>query len=155
MTTLSDVQKTIAVALKNSQEFKDICIANAGSELSFALDSSMLFQREDLPYCVVHKFNKVHDENAEDEFILQVVFAQTISYEPIEVDGIKMYQEAFNIENITNAAIVAIEDELSCSGVIGEFGFLVSHYNIILSEVGEADDIQSVLTLKIEKNKYL
>lgn len=155
MISMSSIQKMMALSLKNSAEFTTLCTDNLNSEMNFYIDPSVSENSLKLPYTVIHKFNKSAPIDMEKEWVLQMVLAIKSEEDPIIENGISLYPSARLIELISDSAIGLIEQNLSCVGVDGDRQLFIKDYNILITEIGEADDIQAIVTIRLQKQLYI
>ena len=48
-----------------------------------------------------------------------------------------------------------IKEEIRCFGVNGDKNIRLQSYNVFLTEIGEAEDVQAIVTLSFTSYKYL
>jgi len=149
MIAMISIQKMIAKALHQSADFNDYCLSIIGKTFDFHIDPSIAQETETLPYVAIHKFNKAHDVERDDEWIVQLIMAIQSESEPIEEDGIKIFPSSSNVELMVDKAIEIIKEELIVVGVENSRLIRVSSFNVLITEVGEADDVQAIVTIKL------
>ena len=155
MQTLASIQSFIATQLVNNAEFTTLCVDTIGSKLNFYTDSSILRADEVMPFLVVHKFNKAYEIDKEPEWIVQMLIGIESEEKYIESGGIRYYQSTSSVETIADKAIEIIKCDLAAVGVEGNKKLFIQNYNVLITEIGEADDIQAIVTIRLQSTLYI
>jgi len=153
--SLSAIQSVITSSLKNSIDFKNKSLSLIGEELNFYMDTSILYEEEKTPYIAFHKFNSTFDENSNNDYILQFIVSLYYGEPKTDANGINYVEEVSFAEELALEALKDIKETLVCVGVDGDRSLYVSNYNILITEVGEAEDIQAIVTLRVSNENYL
>ena len=155
MITLRDLQEVITRSIYDSQEFTDLSIALVGKKLNFYKDASVARFDEILPYLVTHKFNKVTEFYKDDEWILQIIIGIVSDESYTEVNGINEYQSTNTVEELADLAMKVANEELRCFGVNGEMNVYILGYNVLITEIGESENTQGIVTFTVSQESLI
>lgn len=156
MVTLRDLQETIIRSIYDSQDFTDLCVSKVGQKLNFFKDAATVrFDEGTLPYLVVHKFNKVTEVSKDNEWILQFLIGIKADEKYVEVNGIKEYVSTNTVEELSDLAMGIANEELRCFGVNGETNIFIVGYNVLITEIGEAEDVQAIVTFTVSQESLI
>lgn len=153
----SSIQEFIISCFKSNQEFKDLCASELGSELNLYKDSSIRESYEQLPCMIVHKLGAEGNLQSPDEYTAQfLVCANEPSTAPTQgADGVWRFGVSDNVENVTISAIDTVKCRLRDLGIEGVKPLYVTKTSVVMSEIGEADDVMAIVTMTIEQEQYL
>ena len=84
-----------------------------------------------------------------------VIAIDATNDEPTEIDGIIMYQSDSVVGKLAQGAVSAIEEALCAFGVAGDKTLRIKNSNILITEIGEAIDMQAIITILFENELYL
>lgn len=157
MILLDDIQLFMVESVKASGDFQALCTSLLGEQLNYYSGSNVRRPIETLPYFAAYAFN-YEDEKGPNpsRWIMQFVIALDASGDTAAlIDGVWQYQTPSKIGQLSKGAIAAIENALCTFGIGGDLSLRVMHTNILVTEIGEADDIQAIVTLRLENEKYL
>lgn len=155
MIRLSDLQILVARTLKDSAEYTTLCVDTVGSALTYYTDSSIKRADEVIPYAIVHKINKSEADQEQDEWLLQLIIGIHAEEKSIEDDGIWVYPSTNHLETLADKAVELVNCELGTFGVSGEMNIRIFGYNILITEIGEAEDVQAIVTLRLTNYSLL
>jgi len=160
----SDIQEFVLSCFKNNADFKALCTSELGSELNLYKDSSIRDNFETLPCLIAHKLGGEENQSSPDEYITQFLVVASMPEETngsvrtkpvLGADGVWRFGISDNVENVTIEAIDIIKCRLRDLGIAGEKPLYISKTSVVMSEIGEADDVMATVTMTIEKEKYL
>ncbi len=151
MIALYDIQRFIIQTLQDDDEFNAFAKDLLGKDISYFIDANVYMEQEKLPSLVAFGINK-ESIGKEETYIVQYILSviqENDTY--IEVDGIKEYPTKKILEKITDKSLELIKKTLRELGINGICGYTISNENIHLSDIGEASDIQGIVSLQILK----
>lgn len=154
--TLTDVQDFIVRTVAKSSEFDTLANSLLGSSLSFHRGSDLSRDVEALPHMIGYKFNSQHIEGDDPFWIVQYIIAIDGTADPVtDGDGIVIYEATDKVEQLAVKAFDIIKAELRAGGLGGVCTIRIANVNILITEVGEADDVQAIVTLRLEEYSTL
>ena len=154
--SLGRIQDFIVREVATSPDFAAYATTIIGQGLNFYKGSDLSHDDEVLPYFVAHKFNSDEKDNEDSSGILQFIIAIEEDEEAIvDSDGITVFQATDNVEKLAIKAVQVIKAGLRSGSLDGRCDLRISGINILPTEVGEADDVQVIVTLHIEAYRLL
>lgn len=154
--TLGRLQDFVVREVATSPEFTTYSTDLIGEGLNFYKGSDLSKDDEILPYFVAHKFNSDEKDGVDPSWILQFIIAIEEDGEPIvDSDNITVFNATDNVEKLAVKAIEVIKAGLRSGALDGRCDLRISGINILPTEVGEADDVQVIVTLHIEAYSLL
>lgn len=152
--TLTDVQDFVVREVATSAEFSAFSTGLIGTNLNFYRGADLSANVEELPYFVSYKFNSQDTEGADPVWIVQYIIGIDGSSEGVaDGDGIVIYDATDKVEQLAVKALGIIRQGILSGGLKGVCGIRISDVNILITEVGEADDVQAIVTLRLEAYK--
>lgn len=150
----SDVKKWISDTLKDNTEFADFCTQEIGSALNFYRSSPINDIKEEIPYMTVFSDMSKDDNTSEKffdaEWMIPISMAILDEDDPIDDNGVQVWESVDKIENIAHKAIEILECRLRDFKIKNEDILIVSK-TIYLTETGEAEDVQANIMLQFGK----
>ena len=155
MKLLTDIEKFMIEAVKEDADFSSYCTSNLGTSLTFFSDSDVTDALQKLPCMVAYGIECNSEIGGDINYIVQ--FSIVIDYEkkPALQDDIYFYPEKKILENIASKALALIDKKMKKSGLGGSCNVRIKEKNILLTPVGVADDIQAVVTLRLEEQQFI
>ena len=157
--TLDDIQLFLARETKDSTTFQALCTTLLGEQLNYYKGGDVRRPMEQMPYFASYKLNQEDRRGRPTIWHVQFVIAIDATADfaggPTLTDGIFQYNTDSTIELLARGAITAIETALCNFGIGGDLTLEVMNKNILITEVGEATDMQAIVTLQIENKIYL
>ena len=150
--SLTDIQYGILKAVKTDTDFQTLCNNTIGETLNFYHGTDLMKYKETLPYMTAYKFNTQKQEGADRQWFIQFVLGIEAEAEPIKdsLDIIR-YTTTDKIEVLAREALEVIRSAFRMGLITGNSNLRVVSENIIITEVGEADDVQAIVGLQIEE----
>ena len=150
---LYDIQMLIATTLQASPTFEAACIDKFASAFNFYVDPSLSDNDEVIPYCSVHKFQKIEEAGKDDAWVVQCVFAVQPGSVPTVVSGIRVYPAQADLEYLSDLACAEVKGALKCQ-LFDDESLYIENVNTLFTEVGEAQlDIQCITTITLARVK--
>lgn len=154
--TLTDIQDFIVRQVAKSSEFAALSNTILGKTIGFYRGSDLSKAIEDTPSFIAYKFNSQDVEDQNSNWVVQYVIAIDGVSEPvIDIDGITLYEDSNNVETLAVKALDIIREGLSAGDLGGICTLRIVDVNILVTEIGEADDVQAIVTLRLENYKIL
>jgi hypothetical protein len=154
MTSLHDIQKFICNTVKNDTDFNTLAVEKLGKNITYFVDAHILDESEEIPSFVAYGLETL-DEKHEKYHIVQYVITHIVENRYQTVDGLNIYPTKNSLEILAIESLKLIENEIKNIGINGNCNIKVGHWNLSLSPIGEADDVQAVVTLRLEERKFI
>lgn len=149
---LTDIQHFLVKEVKNSAEFEALSQSLLNESLNYYRGANLKGSKEKLPYFTSYKFNSQDEENKDSEWIVQFIIGIEGDEDYIvDGDGIKVYESTDHVEQLAVKALSVIKTGLRDGSFNGKCDLRIASVNIIITEVGEADDVQAIVTLRLEE----
>ena len=146
MITMSILKKWAIDTAKNSTEFSTLCTDTIGSVLNFYRNSPADQVVEVLPFLTGFSDESSKDYTSQQDFnkTWSVPFALGIEgeYSSIDDDGVTAWESTDKAELLAESFVDLIRTQARNCGINGVDIHVVSS-RIIVSQIGEADDIQA------------
>jgi hypothetical protein len=155
--TLTDIQDFMVREVATSAEFAALATSlGVTAPFSFYRGADLETDIETLPYFVSYKFNSSSQEDLDPYWMLQFIVGIDGSAEA-EVDGdnVVVYSATDNVEKLAVKALGIIRQGISSGGLNGQCLIRLASANVLITEVGEADDVQAIVTLRFENYSTL
>ena len=149
--TLTSIQDFIVKHVKGDAEYDVLCNALVKSSLNYARGSDLSRVVEVAPFFTSYKFNSQNAEGEEPYWVVQYVIGiDAEGEEPIIEDGVKVWQSTDNVEQLAVKALDLIHEGLRDGSFMGQCLLRITDENILITEVGEANDVQAIVTIRLE-----
>lgn len=154
--TLSEIQDFLVRHLKNSSEFANVCTTILNQQLNYYKGSNIRGDIEDVPYLTAYKFNSQKTKGQDPSWVVQFVIGiDGTGAEIIDSDGVTKWEASDNVEKLAVAALDLIHEGIRDGSLLGQCQLSVVDENILVTEIGEADDVQAIVTLRLETDSIL
>jgi len=153
--TLTDVQDFIVRHVKDSAEFKATSDAILGEDINFYRGADIKRYVETLPYYTAYKFNSQKSEGNDSRWIVQFVIGISGEAEPIVDNGVTIWEATDKVEQLAVKALDVIHEGVLDGSLGGICLLRIADENILITEVGEALDVQAIVTLRLETYSIL
>ena len=152
--TLTDIQDFMVREVATSTEFADLATSLLGVTFKFYRGVDLRYEEYADPYFVSYKFHSQNPEGEDPTWFLQYIIglpdpADTVSPAP-DTDGVIVTPLTDHIEALAVKALGIIRQGLSSGGLNGQCNMRIADANILITEVGEADDVQAIVTLRFQ-----
>ncbi len=147
---LFEVQQLIAEAIKDNSAFNVKVAQLLGKQMTYSIDQNEIDSQEIYPIFILHKNANIQDIDDGSQMILQFVMATNLGNTSTLPSGISFYPSIRDIEILAYDALDIIKNTV-CVGM----SFNMAHSNNIITTIGEADDVQSVLSFRLEKDNFI
>jgi len=151
---LFDIQKFISNTMKNDSSFNDKVEEYFGREMTYFADAHILDEVNEIPSFVTYGLESI-DEKNDKFYIVQFVITALIEEQSIEEDGIRVYPTKKFLEELAMDSVASIKNEIKTIGINGNCNIQIAHYNLSLSYIGEAEDLQAIVTLRFDERKFI
>ena len=152
--TLTDIQDFVVRQVATSAEFNTLVDSLLGTPMGFYRGSDLSKAEEQLPYFTSYKFNSQDVEGQNSTWLVQYVIAIDGTANPVvDADNITLYEESDKVERLATKALDIIRQGLSAGDLGGMCSIRIVDTNILITEIGEADDVQAIVTLRLEDIK--
>ena len=150
---LYDINRTITNTVKSNADFNQYVEDNLGSAMTYFSEAHIL-EDDEIPSFVTYSLETISEENLTHYTVQYVITA--ISNERAEnVDGIYTYTVKKHLEYLAFESLKLVEEEIGCFGINGNTNISVAHKNLMFTEIGEADDVQAIITIRLEEQLLL
>jgi len=156
MVLLSDIQNFIINSLKNDAEFNNNAEELLGKDIEYHIDTYSYDAIENLPSLGAYGLEKttIKSENI-TVYTVQFVLTDVIEERAIKQDDVFVYPKKQTLEKVATNALILLNKELKAIGIKGNCRISMMDTNIYLTPVGEADDVQAVVTMQLEEHKFI
>ena len=159
--TLTDIQDFVVREVAISAEFAALATSLVNKTFVFYRGDDLRIDpatRGDA-YFIASKFNAQDSENVDTVFFIQYILGVVDDPDlpdPVaDSDGVYILPQTDHVEQLAIKALGIIRQGLSSGGLNGRCDMRISDTNILITEVGEADDVQAIVTLRFESFKTL
>lgn len=154
--TLTDIQDFIVRQVAKSAEFDTLSNTLLGTSMDFYRGSDLRGALEQTPYFMSFKFNSQDVEDQNSNWIVQYIIAIDGTADAVvDADNITLYEDSDKVERLAVKALDIIREGLSAGDLGGICTIRIVDVNILITEIGEADDVQAIVTLRLENYKVL
>lgn len=152
MTTMGTLKKWATDTLKNSVEYQQFCTGLIGTQLNFYRSSPMDDLHEILPYLTAYSDEYEEDDQAEGiwdtTWVLPIAIAIETEEKPVDDSGVTVWEGTDKAELLAMKAKEILKVQANACGIKGvDIRFMKAY--LVVTEVGEADDIQANLFLTL------
>jgi len=156
MPSLFDLQMYI-FELSQQQDFKDFYMPILGEELSVYVDPNEYTRVNTRTNLFIHKMDKEIVETEENnefnlQFIIDAVLSDDIVNKPEVLGNLTYYPTIRDIEKVADKLMQMIKEN---TALLGDCSIMLSKYNILVSDIGESNDIQVIATMQLIQEKYI
>jgi len=153
---LTDLQDFLVREVATSAEFAALATSLGLDPFTFYRGADLETNIEQLPYFVSYKFNSREQEGLDPYWMVQYVIGIDGSA-PADVDGdnVTIYPATDHAEQLAAKALGIIRQGISSGGLNGQCLMRITSANILITEVGEARDVQAIVTLRFENYSTL
>ena len=148
MTSSAEIKKWITQTLSQSASFTALCTSIIDSKLNFYRGTPINDIVEEIPYFTVFTDESSADYTSQSGFqtVWNIPCALTIAENITHItDGdVIVYEVTDNVERLANASIEVLKAELRACN-LGDIRLMQSR--VVISQIGEADDIQANIFL--------
>lgn len=150
MLTMGQLKKWATDTLKADATYTALCIATVGSALNYYRSSPVDTVEESLPFFTAFTDEASQDFTGASDFnrTWNIPFALGIvaNEKPVTEVGVKTWVSTDNAELLAVHAIETLRKEARSCGIYGE-DVIILNTRLIVTEIGEADDIQANIFL--------
>lgn len=145
MTTMADIKAWAVQTLKNDAGFTQFCVNTVGSVLNFYSNSPADRVEEVLPFLTAFSYETAHDFASREDFsrTWSIPFAIGVygDYNSVDDLGVTIWNAPDTAERLATEAVEVLRREaMSCGNDIQ-----VLSYRILVTQIGEAEDVQANL----------
>jgi hypothetical protein len=149
---LHDLQKFIVDVVKNDSDYNEKVRTDLGKDFTYHINPHILDEDEDLPSFAVYGLESQKEPRGSD-YIVQYVITDLVEHRAEIVDGIKVYPTKKTLENLGVESLKLIENGLRL-GLLGSCDLDIVHRSLVMTPIGEADDVKVVVTLRLEEKNF-
>lgn len=156
--TLTQIQDFVVREVATSAEFAALSTSLSVGTVNFYRGADLQANNEVLPYFIAYKFNSHSMVGEDSSWMVQYVIGINSSNDPdsevpetvTDADGILIYPATDKVEALAVKALGIIRQGISSGGIGGVCNLHIADANILITEVGEAYDVQAIVTLRLE-----
>jgi len=152
--TAKIIKKWIANTLKNDELFKNFCIEKIGSELNYYISPPVNDVVEVLPFMAVYTDSYANDRQSDanwnETWSIPMAIGIETTVEEIVEDGVYVWTGIDDIEEVASKVKELLQKEADSMGIENESINLINT-DMVISDIGEADDIQASMLLSFGK----
>ena len=144
--TMAVIKKWITDTLSNDATFTQVCTDTLGSALNFYRSSPIDRIVETLPFLTAYS-NMKHDDRVGGGDIgktwsIPVVIGIASDDDGVTDGNATIWSSSDKVEIIESAMIDSLSKQVSC-GISGNYNIRIFDVKTMITEIGEADDIQA------------
>lgn len=147
--TMFDIQMQIVNDVKGDAAFNAKVVSLLGSEMMYSIDENEILSQDTYPIFMMHKNMNANDVEDGKQMILQFIMAALLGDKHETIDGILYYPSVRDIEILSIDAMEIIK------GTICDMGYTIAQINNLFPPIGEADDVQSVMSFRLEQENFI
>ena len=148
---LFELQKEIVKAVRADAVFNQKVIDLLGGKpLTYAIDINEIDGTETYPILIVHKNTNIDDTEQGKQAMIQFIFGAMLGKTSIDTDGTLFYASIRDIE-ILSRDVLDIVKRVVCT----KTGYNLEHWNMLVTTIGEADDVQCVTSIRLEQLQFI
>ncbi len=148
------LKKFVTDTLKNSPEYEALCIAKVGTALNYYRSAPTNNVVEDLPFLTAYSDTFERDDTSQEPWnqtwIIPVAIGIESSSTSADDDGVDVWNSTDKVEELAVEAIEILRKETNGCGVNNENINLLKT-EMVISEIGEADDVQASIFITFGK----
>ncbi len=148
--TLFETQELLIRAIKENVEFNEKAVLLLGSSLTYSIDQNEVDSQDVYPILIMHKNANIQDMDEGSQMIFQFIMAAMIGERILSVDDITYYPSVRDIEILSLDAM-----QIIVATICTNSDYRVAQTNNLITTIGEADDVQSVMSFRLEKNNFI
>lgn len=148
--TLTQIQDFVVRHVKDSAEFKTLSDSILGADVNFYRGADLKKYTETVPYFTAYKFNSQNSEGVDARWIVQFVIGIDGEAEPIVDNGVTIWEATDKVEQLAVKALDVMHEGVLDGSLGGQCLLRIADENILITEVGEALDVQAIVTLRLE-----
>ncbi len=147
---LFETQEMLTLAVKNDITFNEDVVSLLSGNMTYSIDQNEVDSQETYPIFIMHKNANISDNDQGNHMILQFILADILG-DPIKSsDEIAYYPSVKNIETLSIDAMNIITQAICANS-----DYSVAQTNNLITTIGEADDVQSIMSFRLEKLNFI
>lgn len=158
MQTMGSISKWITDTLKADATFAALCVATVGSALNYYRHSPVNRVVEDMPFLTVFsdELNQNFIGGAEYFRTWSIPIALGILANEDEVleGAVRVWSSVDHAETLANSVVELLRKEARSCGINNE-SVIILDTRIIVTEIGEADDVQANIFLTFGEENHI
>ncbi len=147
---LFEVQELITSAIKSDSAFNVKVAQLLKGSMTYSIDQNEIDSQDVYPIFILHKNTNIKDIDEGSQMLLQFIMATHLGATSTLANGVIFYPSIRDIEILAYDALEIIKNTV-CTGM----NFNLAHSNNIITTIGEADDVQSVLSFRLEQDNFI
>ena len=147
---LFETQEVLTLAVKNNTAFNTKVVNLLGSSMTYSIDQNEVSSQDVYPIFIMHKNANIIDNDQGHHMILQFILAAMLGDPESSSDRITYYPSVKNIEILSIDAM-----EIVKQAICDNSDFSIAQVNNLITTIGEADDVQSVVSFRLEKQIFI
>jgi len=147
---LFEVQELIITAVSSNSAFNVKVAQLLKGQMTYSIDQNEVASQDVYPIFIMHKNAKIEDNEEGSQMILQFVIAAHLGETDTLPNGATFYPSIRDIEILAYDALEIIK-----SAICTNLNYNLAHSNNIITTIGEADDVQTALSFRLEKENFI
>lgn len=145
-----DFQAAVIEALKADAAFNQDVIDKLGKPLNYFIDINEIDSTLQYPVFVMHKNTNINDVEQQKQSMFQFIFGAMLGEVDKTPDGVDFYPSIRDIE-LLSRRVLDIISNVVCNSTSYE----LVHWNMLVTTIGEADDVQMVTSFRLEQLQFI
>lgn len=156
MESLSSIQKFIISTLREDVEFNTLAKDGLGTDFSYFIDADAFDSIDSLPSITAFGIETTDAKGEDTSYVVQYNLSAEYNDKPVVENGISFYPTKGILENLAIKSIDLLIKEINTFGLNGECGKIsITDKNLFLTDVGEAQDIQAIISMRLVEKKTM
>lgn len=155
--SLTDIQDFIVRTVAKSAVFAQFCTDTIGGQLKYYRGADLRYGPASEASFTAYKFYSRDEQALETAWHVQYVIGLPVDEDDktVDEDGITILPSSDKVEALALTALGIIRQGVRDGGLKGRCDMYVADANVLITEVGEADDVQAIVTLRFEAYKTM
>ncbi len=147
---LFEVQEMIVSAIANDAAFNAKVVTLFNDNMTYSIDQNEIESQDVYPIFIMHKNANIEDVDNGSLMIMQFILAVHLGERDTLTNGISFYPSIRDIEILALDALEIVKNVV-CTGM----NYSMAHTNNIITTIGEADDVQTAMSFRLEKDNFI
>lgn len=147
---LFEVQEMIVSAIVSDTAFNAKVATMFNDNMTYSIDQNEIESQDVYPIFIMHKNANIDDNENGSLMIMQYILAAHLGERDTLDNGITFYPSVRDIEILAYDALEIVKSTV-CNGM----NYQLAHNNNIITTIGEADDVQTAMSFRLEKDNFI
>jgi hypothetical protein len=154
MITMRGLSRQLAEVLDSDATFKALSTTLIGQEFNYFVNVDLSTVEVPIPYFGIVTFNDRDEKEVKKSFQTQLLLGIGRP-SPVKINNITEEPSLDILEQLSRAALVAIETERRNFGIQGDKNIKIAYINMYVPSPDGEDDLQMQIDIEFEQEKFL